>query len=290
MNFLKSHFKFNKQEQSGIFFLLLIIFILQISYIFLNIVPDKSEPDFFLEDKNQQVLVDSLKNLLRDNDTLKVYPFNPNFITDYKGYSLGMSTEEIDRLFSFRAENKFVNSAEEFQEVTLVSDSLLNKLSGYFKFPEWTQTKKAKTPKTQTSSQVVSNVTIMDINTATASDLKIIYGIGDKLSERIIKFRDRLGGFLVDEQLQDVYGLETEVIQRILQKFRVIQKPNVSLININEAPYKDLAEFIYIDSNLAINIVQYRESVGTIHSLDELLSIEGFPKERFARIKLYLQL
>ncbi len=235
-------------------------------------------------------MVDSLKNLLRDNDTLKVYPFNPNFITDYKGYSLGMSTEEIDRLFSFRAENKFVNSAEEFQEVTVVSDSLLNKLSGYFKFPEWTQTKKAKTPKTQTSSQVVSNVTIMDINTATASDLKIIYGIGDKLSERIIKFRDRLGGFLVDEQLQDVYGLETEVIQRILQKFRVIQKPNVSLININEAPYKDLAEFIYIDSNLAINIVQYRESVGTIHSLDELLSIEGFPKERFARIKLYLQL
>jgi competence ComEA-like helix-hairpin-helix protein len=129
-----------------------------------------------------------------------------------------------------------------------------------------------------------------DINSATASDLKTIYGIGDKLSERIIKFRNRLGGFLVEEQLQDVYGLEQEVMDRILEKYTVLVQPNIRVININTASVQEMAELIYIDTELAIKIIKYRESVGTIHSLDELMSIEGFPTERIARIKLYLQL
>lgn len=47
---------------------------------------------------------------------------------------------------------------------------------------------------------------ILDINAATAEDFKTINGIGEKLSARIVKFRDRLGGFLTSEQLYDVYG------------------------------------------------------------------------------------
>ena len=36
-----------------------------------------------------------------------IYPFNPNFISDYKGYKLGMSIQEIDRLHQYRAQNKY---------------------------------------------------------------------------------------------------------------------------------------------------------------------------------------
>jgi len=46
-----------------------------------------------------------------------IYPFNPNFITDY-GYKLGMTSEEINRLLNYRATNKWINSAEEFQKFT----------------------------------------------------------------------------------------------------------------------------------------------------------------------------
>lgn len=52
-----------------------------------------------------------------------------------------MSTQEIDRLLAFRKENKYVNSAEEFQQVTKVSDSLLKIISPFFKFPDWIQKK-----------------------------------------------------------------------------------------------------------------------------------------------------
>ena len=49
------------------------------------------------------------------NKTQKLRPFNPNFITDYKGYTLGMSLDEIQRLHKFRSQDKWVNSAHDFQ-------------------------------------------------------------------------------------------------------------------------------------------------------------------------------
>jgi hypothetical protein len=67
--------------------------------------------------------LDSIRILLTESNQTKIYPFNPNFITDFKGYKLGMSSEEIDRLLDYRKQNKWINSKEDFKEVTKVSDS-----------------------------------------------------------------------------------------------------------------------------------------------------------------------
>ena len=50
-----------------------------------------------------------------------------------------MKPTEIDRLFAYRNKNLFVNSAKEFQAITKVSDSLLEKLAPHFKFPKWVE-------------------------------------------------------------------------------------------------------------------------------------------------------
>ena len=64
-----------------------------------------------------------------------MYPFNPNYISDYKGYQLGMNVDEIDRLLAHREQSLYVNSAKEFQTITKISDSLLQKISSFFNFP-----------------------------------------------------------------------------------------------------------------------------------------------------------
>lgn len=239
-----------------------------------------------------QVQVDSLKTIAAKNNKERVYPFNPNFITDFKGYSLGMTIEEIDRLLDYRKRNKFVNSAEEFQEVTKVSDSLLNVISKDFKFPELTQNAKPKSTHESRSikSEKVNKVVLKDLNTVTAQDLQKISGIGEKLSARIIKFRDRLGGFLIDEQLYDVYGLEKDVVKRTLNEFRVISKPKIVKINVNIATASELSKLIYLQKHVSESIVNYRNLNGSINSLNELSKIENFPIERIDRIALYLSL
>jgi len=53
-----------------------------------------------------------------------------------------MTTQEIDRLLAFRKTNRYVNSPQEFQAVTHISDSLMRVISPYFKFPNWINNKK----------------------------------------------------------------------------------------------------------------------------------------------------
>jgi hypothetical protein len=80
---------------------------------------------------------DSLHQNTLKKKTPKLFPFNPNFISSYKGYELGMSLKEIELLHNFRSSKKWINSTQDFQRVTGVSDSLLAAISPYFKFPKW---------------------------------------------------------------------------------------------------------------------------------------------------------
>ncbi len=100
-------------------------------------------------------------------------------------------------MFAFRKENKYVNSAEEFQEVTKVSDSLLNVISSLFKFPDWTQKKNNfkvdKKEFVQKADFKKEKIVILDINQATQEDLIKIYGVGEALSLRILKQKEILG-------------------------------------------------------------------------------------------------
>lgn len=297
----KSHFKFNKEERSGIFFLLLIIVLLQVVYFLIKTNVFTTTENNFHPNIDQQAQIEALKQQALKKDSIKQYPYNPNFITDYKGYTLGMSVLEIDKLHAFRKTDAYVNSAKEFQNVTGVSDSLLQKIEPYFKFPEWTKksrqssvggyqkSKRASVGNRQNPTPL-KGLVLADINTATAEDLKTVNGIGDKLSARIIKFRDALGGFMVEEQLYDVYGLEEEVVTRALKLFSVQQKPEITLININTASAYDLSKQTYINYTLAKNIVKYRQDKGAFASWGELKNIDGFPSEKINRIRLYLSL
>ncbi|WP_435625030.1 ComEA family DNA-binding protein [Flagellimonas sp.] len=291
MKDFKSHFRFSKQERNGIFFLLLLIVLLQSIYFLFKIQNNKGSQRVVL-DVIAQHQIDSLKQLAVANATPKIYPFNPNFITDYKGYILGMSTLEIDRLLEFRKTGKYVNSASEFQEVTHVSDSLLSNISPFFKFPEWTQ-KRAKTNTSSThysnkNKQPIVSSAILDLNKASAEQLMQVYGIGEKLSVRIVRFRDRLGGFLVNEQLYDVYGLNTDVVERIIERFQVIHPPEIKKIMINSATAVEIARLVYISPAQAKEIVRYREENGSIRSSNELTAMFNVSKERIDRIGLYL--
>lgn len=277
---------FNKQERSGIFFLLSLITVFLLLYFGLSEYPSHDRKSLFVLDEEYQRQYDSLVTLTRSQEKLATRSFNPNYISDFKGYTLGLSAEEMDRLTQFRNQNEFVNSAEEFQLVTGVSDSLLNEIAPFFKFPDWV-TNKRKATSIKTSSPVGS-INVLDLNKATTNDLRQISGIGEKLSSRIVRFRDRLGGFLTDEQLYDVYGLEAVVVERALKRFRVLNPPTVEKININSADVEELASLVYLKYHVAQNIVTYREENGLYTSFDDLFNVSGFPVNKIDRIALYL--
>jgi DNA uptake protein ComE-like DNA-binding protein len=285
---LKSFLHYSKSQQIGIILLFLIILVAQSIYFF------KDFNSVYKVDKGQaawlanQRIIDSVQ-LQQANYKPTIYPFNPNFITDFKGYKLGMSVEEIDRLLAFRKQNKFVNSASEFQAVTKVSDSLLKAISPYFKFPDWVKNKKNNyQPFENKNYSKAEKVIVLDINQATKEDLMKVYGIGEKISDRILAEKEKYGGFVSMEQMQFVWGLSPEVIENLNKYFEVKSAPKIKRININNASVKELSQFPFFKYALAKDIVIYRSMNGDIKT-EDLSKIKGFPIDKIKIIALYLE-
>lgn len=134
---MKFYTYFSQQQRLAVIALIVVIIVMELSWVSYNKTQTDSfavDPATYLKFQNE---VDSLIVHQPRNSTPKLYPFNPNYITDYKGYTLGMSSQEINRLQAYRATNKWVNSRKEFQRITKVSDSLLKTIAPYFKFPDW---------------------------------------------------------------------------------------------------------------------------------------------------------
>ena len=290
MKNMKSLFMFTSDQRKGIFAFLLLIVILQLAFFFMDFsIPTNKDPE---EQKwlSLQSEVDSLKNASK-NKSENVFLFNPNFITDYKGYKLGMSVVEIDRLLEFRKTNKFVNSAEEFQKVTKVSDSLLNVISPLFKFPDWVNNRRVKKEYENFPSKAFAKkekIIPIDINQATKEDLIKIYGIGEAISLRILKQKDVLGGFVSMEQMSDVWGLSPEVIIELNNHFKISVLPKLKKIDINNASLKELSQFYYFKYAIAKEIVTYRSMNGDFKNIEDLTKIKGFPVDKAKTIALYL--
>jgi DNA uptake protein ComE-like DNA-binding protein len=284
----KSHFVFSRSQQNGIFLLVCIIIALQVVYFTVPFFSNAEETPLSSEEiKVYQAKVDSIKLVRASNDSVKIFPFNPNYITDFKGYTLGMSPNEIDKLLRFREKGKWVNSSEDFQKVTGISDSLLNALSPYFKFPDWVQERKSSNV---ISAEKGNSIEKKDLNSASAEDLMKVNGIGKVLAARIVNYRSKIGGFMGDIQLKDIYGLTFETRESILRNYKVIQKPDFLQKNINILSVIELSETPYFNYELAREIVNYRQLHEGITSFEELSKIESFPSEKIDRIKLYLTL
>ncbi|WKD86247.1 hypothetical protein KCTC32516_01608 [Polaribacter huanghezhanensis] len=290
MKNLKPHFWYNKSQRNGVFFLLLLIIALQIAILFI----DFSENNNLFNTKESIALnakIDSLKKVEIEKRKPKIYPFNPNYLTDYKGAQLGMSIQEIDRLLAFREGGKFINSANQFQKVTQVSDRLLRKISPYFKFPEWVVKEQQKNIKKSTRKLENSKIEVStrDINVATAKDFQTINGVNEYLAQRILKYRKKLSGFSYSNQLLEVWKLDAITAQRILNTFKIIDKPIINKINVNTATFKQVLSNPYIDYDLCKKIFEFRDEVAELQSIEELKNIEGFPLDKYDRIILYLE-
>lgn len=279
----------NKGQRKGVLGLVLVIVVVQCLIFWRQ---NSVLPQAAIEiDEVALQQIDSLNKLKQEGQKPKIYPFNPNYITDYRGYVLGMSVEEIDRLHAFREQDQWVNSVREFQQVTQVSDSLLKEISPYFQFPDWVVNRENNPNKSianKSDSQVLAHR--RDLNQASVGELKEIKGIGEVLANRIVRYRAQIKGFRSDIQLKDIYGLKYETRMALLQKFEVSISDDLEKLNLNTASTVELLEVPYFNYELARKIVDYRITHEGFQTFEQLAEIESFPYDKIESVKLYLKM
>ena len=74
----------------------------------------------------------------------------------------------------------------------------------------------------------------------------LIHGIGAVFSNRIVKYRERVGGFDLINQLHQAYGLDSLVISKIEEKHQVLIPPKKNKIDLTEVTLNIFLKYLFI--------------------------------------------
>jgi competence protein ComEA len=129
----------------------------------------------------------------------------------------------------------------------------------------------------------------VDLNLADTAALKKIYGVGEKLSLRILKYREALGGFVSWKQLGEVYKLDTGLIQLFQRDFYIREAFTPQRINLNTAGRQALATHPYLSQKAADAIVAYRFQHGEFTSIEDLRKIPMIDSVTLRNVSPYLK-
>jgi DNA uptake protein ComE-like DNA-binding protein len=104
----------------------------------------------------------------------------------------------------------------------------------------------------------------IDVNLADSAALESLPGIGEKLSIRIVRYRDRLGGFVSLEQLKEVYGLSDSTFIFIRRYLDVGEAFKPLQIAVNKADYVAFRRHPYMNAPVLKALLAYRKTHGSI--------------------------
>ena len=134
--------------------------------------------------------------------------------------------------------------------------------------------------------EYIDKATPVDLNVTDSSSLVSLPGIGAVLANRIIKYRNALGGFVSKEQLKEIYGLKEETLSLLNDK--IVVSGEVSKFNLNTCTADQLKQHPYFRGRLPYVIVQYREKHGNYSSVEEVRKTDLVNEELYLKIAPYL--
>jgi DNA uptake protein ComE-like DNA-binding protein len=113
-------------------------------------------------------------------------------------------------------------------------------------------------------------------------------GIGSAFANRIVKFRNKLGGFYEIEQLYEVYGFDSERFELIKEEI-FVNPVDIRKININNTEVKELVKHPYIDYKLA-NAITKQRFKKKFESVDELKGVYLVNDSLFRKLAPYFSI
>lgn len=123
----------------------------------------------------------------------------------------------------------------------------------------------------------------IEINGADTTLLMKIPGIGSYYASRIVRYRERLGGFASAQQLEEIDGLPESAIA-----FIKIDEQQIRKMNLNKLTLNQLKKHPYLNFYQAKEICDYRRLKGPLHSIEDLKLLKDFPPDEIDRLKPYI--
>lgn len=310
MSFVKEFLTFNKRERNGLFILSFIIVAL-LGYNFWLSYSERNipQPDFTSFENSIKEFYNSMpenpittindSTLLNDSTeaglNVELFMFNPNNASDEEFKKLGLKEKQIKNIRNYLEKAGSFRFKEDFGKLYAIGDSLFAILNPYINLPDkesyYASLKNPKEKQEQTKfEKPKTQKPLLELNSADSLQLLEIKGIGPAFASRIIKYRNRLGGYQKVEQLKEVYGMKEEQFDLIKTQVKV--NPSVIIkININSCTPEELKNHPYINNwNIANALVNYRKKHGLFKAMEEIKKCDLVNDELYLKLAPYLTL
>ncbi|HEX6891620.1 MAG TPA: helix-hairpin-helix domain-containing protein, partial [Chryseolinea sp.] len=222
-----------------------------------------------------------------------LFHFDPNHATVEQLQALGFTTNLATRIDHYRQKGGKFLVKKDLLKIYGIDSSFYYQLSAFIELPETSDQKRTRQKRmtyAPRSTSVKTPSAKFDLNKADTSQLMNVDGIGTKRSQRIIKYRDALGGFIRMDQIQEVYGLDSIAVRKLsLESFIAVDFEPVT-INVNTSDEKRLASHPYLSNAAARSIVAYRFQHGEFKTIEELRNIHALDEKTIQKITPYLTL
>ncbi|MDD4848960.1 MAG: helix-hairpin-helix domain-containing protein [Bacteroidales bacterium] len=313
---MKTFFNFSKGEQRGIILLLVVIVVI-LGLNFWISQPDTSATstnnivaweqevqDFENQKKIMSALNDSIRNAQKAERELRfhnystyLFPdekkpqkqpeyffFDPNTVTISELVELGFSQKQAEVIDRYRSRGAIFKAKSDFAKVFVVSEEMFSILEPWIIIDS---TKRSALPTTTQSTASTPIFIILEINSCDTAQLKKLKGIGNVLSQKIVDYRQKLGGFYSVEQLKDIIGITPELFTEISPHLTV-DATTIKKIDLNNSTFKQLLQHPYFEYHIVKNIFTYKDKNGTFQTIEQLKEMPLMYEDLYNKLVPYL--
>lgn len=220
---------------------------------------------------------------------VETFPFDPNTADSSQLIRLGLQSWQVHNIYKYRARGGVYRKKEDFARLYGLTVKDYHRLEPYIRIssdyqPAATLVKEERKErdtlrypvKIQEDEQVV-------LNTADTATLRKVPGIGVYFAKEIVRYGQRLGGYVSVDQLDEIADFP-----QASKKYFVVQQAHPKKLNVNQLTLQQLRRHPYINYYQARAIKEYCRLHGPLKSLDDLRLSRDFPPEVIQRLAPYV--
>lgn len=236
------------------------------------------------------------KQYARDTIAICMQQFDPNTADSSTLVHLGLKPWQASNMLKYRAKGGRYRKTEDLKRLYGMTDSMYLALLPYvvidtLAIDQWRDSVRMAADSVP---RYVSHKrdTILNLRTADTTELKMIKGIGSYRAKQIIRYRERLGGFVSVEQLREVKALQPLLTDSLsadtLLAHFFIDSVCVVPLKVNSMRVEQLQRHPYLSFEQARAIYELRRKKIHLKHLDQLRTLDCLTEQDIQRLRPYL--
>lgn len=229
------------------------------------------------------------QNHLYDGSSIKknraeMFYFDPNRIGDEEWMRLGFTAKQVQVIRKYIDAGGKFHKREDLKKLYVISEEKYDEINEFVVINE----EEGKEINMNDNLADEKYKRRIDINSMNQEQIIELGGNWKYYGQRIVKYRNLLGGFYTKEQLLEVYGFREDFYDEISGLIE-IDETKIQKLNVNFIEKEELAKHPYISDEAAKKIIVYRNNRGALKDIKELYYNNIIDSETYEKVKYYLR-